>query len=242
LPTSSDPAVALRTLLVCATPRSGSGVLCESLSGTGRAGRIDEYLHPPVAAVYAAQWGTGPGPAWAARLLDEARTPNGVLGVKVMWPDLERTLAGRGPVAAGFLERWPGPLLCVHLARRDRLRQAISMWRAGATGVFQQRPGAPPRQARPLPEFWRGAIENRIREIERAERSWGAWFDARGLSPLRLVYEDDVADRLGVTVGRVLDALGEPASSPTSPPTYRRQADEWTERMIARFQAGGDGS
>jgi LPS sulfotransferase NodH len=249
LPTSSDgsPAprgvvgtasAAPRTLVVCATPRSGSGVLCEALTATRRAGWIDEYLHPAVAAHYAARWDVPPGPAWTARPLAEGRTPNGVLGVKVMWPDLERVLSGRGPVPAGFLAGCPGALVCVHLQRRDRLRQAISMWRAVATGAFRRRAGAPPPAERPLPEFWRPAIENRIREIEAAERAWAEWFAAAGGEPLRLVYEDDVAGRLEATLALVLDALGEPRAPVAAAPTYRRQADEWTERMIALFLAG----
>src|SRR6476660_7881628 len=107
------------TYLVCATPRSGSTLLCELLSATGVAGRPQEYfedlqatgrprqprqyfdgLDAPEALELLAPTEPGaarlPG-AFAARfpeVLAAGTTPNGVFGAKLMWGYLPDLLLG----------------------------------------------------------------------------------------------------------------------------------------------------
>jgi LPS sulfotransferase NodH len=109
-----------RTYFVCATPRSGSTLLCEALSLTGVAGRPAEYfetlLHSglrrqpreyftayddPTVAGLLPETAPDPGPElppgpYADYLRDvvtRATTPNGVLGAKVMWGYFDDFLA-----------------------------------------------------------------------------------------------------------------------------------------------------
>ncbi len=117
------PVVPRLRYLVCATPRSGSTLLCEALAATGVAGRPGEPFEalsdpsaarrlvrdyfgerpdPELAALLPAVPGTAPGPAvggdgtFAAFLADverRATTPNGVFGTKLMWEYLPDVLA-----------------------------------------------------------------------------------------------------------------------------------------------------
>ncbi len=149
-----------KSLLVCATPRSGSTLLCALLDGTGVAG--------PAAGVLRAACPLGP-PAPAARVLRTAsRTPNllellaptdpgspdpgdpipqaladgttdnGVFAAKLMWThllDLAERL-GRPADAALLRERFPDPRY-VHVTRRDKVAQAVSLWRAVQTRAWR---------------------------------------------------------------------------------------------------------
>src|SRR5690348_4843448 len=126
--------------LVCATQRSGSTLLCKALSATGVAGRPEEYFEaleatglPAQPRDYLPELGDelglpplrhgDPLPPFAERLAAAERagtTPNGVFGAKVMWSYGAPVLAALGDSDA----HW------VLVRRRDKLRQAISLWRA----------------------------------------------------------------------------------------------------------------
>src|SRR5207245_1162163 len=101
--------------LICATPRSGSTLLCEALTNTGLAGRPEEFFQacketglPRRPLEYfegidttevATILGEGAGPDehlmqpvsgesfadYLARVIEQGTTPNGVFGAKVMW-------------------------------------------------------------------------------------------------------------------------------------------------------------
>jgi LPS sulfotransferase NodH len=100
-----------RAYLVCATPRSGSTLLCELLGATGTAGRPLEHFavlrhsgHPrqpreyfegaddprvlerlPAPCPPRAEREAEPAEAWWRRILADGRTPNGVWAGKLMW-------------------------------------------------------------------------------------------------------------------------------------------------------------
>lgn len=104
--------------LVCATPRSGSTLLCELLKHTGVAGRPEEYfearsttglpahpgdylvdlprtgagirddLRPPRAPAHSSLRGLNSYREHLARTFELGRSPNGVFGAKVMWRHL----------------------------------------------------------------------------------------------------------------------------------------------------------
>jgi LPS sulfotransferase NodH len=109
-----------RAYLVCATPRSGSTLLCEALARTGVAGRPAEYfealahsnrrrapreyfdeLPDPSIGGLLADEPADPGPAlpdgpyddYFRYVLDQGTTPNGVFAAKLMWGYLEDTVS-----------------------------------------------------------------------------------------------------------------------------------------------------
>src|SRR5438093_9935154 len=86
--------------IVCATPRSGSTLLCEYLMLTGVAGYPSEWFLPQGHVLAADMFGvqaTFESPGYFEELLSKASTPNGVFGVKMMWPQMQQLLAGRLP-------------------------------------------------------------------------------------------------------------------------------------------------
>lgn len=80
------------TYLLCATPRSGSTLLCGLLRSTGVAGRPESYFRREVIPDYADRWRvphTADGlvdiAAYVRAVVAAGSTPNGVCGVRIMW-------------------------------------------------------------------------------------------------------------------------------------------------------------
>ncbi len=69
--------------MICATPRSGSTLLCEALQDTGVAGKPDEYFGPMHVPRWRDQWQVS-AVDYVDQVLEHGSTANGVFGVKIM--------------------------------------------------------------------------------------------------------------------------------------------------------------
>lgn len=219
-----------KSYVVCATPRSGSTLLCALLAGSGVAGRPEEYFEflwrsgaprqpreyfagvddavPPALLDLLAP--TEPGEADRGdpfpSALERGTTENGVFGAKLMWTHL-LDLADRleRPADPALLaERLPEPRY-VHVTRADKVAQAVSLWRAVQTLAW------------------------------RADDAWRAWFAANRIEPLTIAYEALADDARAVTAS-VLEHVGAgPAEIPEPP--LRRQGDDRSARWVERFRS-----
>lgn len=112
-----------------------------------------EYFHRGDEESWRGRWGAGEEEAFLRAVRDRPVTPNGVWASKMMWNYLADAVArlrawpqlGLAPgtpepdeLAAAF----PG-LRYVWLRREDKVRQAISWWRADMTGQWALVPGPP---------------------------------------------------------------------------------------------------
>jgi trehalose 2-sulfotransferase len=258
-----------RTYFVCATPRSGSTLLCEALSRTGVAGRPAEYfetlLHSglrrqpreyfiahddPTVGGLLPETAPDPGPVLPAGpyrdylrdVVERATTPNGVLGAKVMWGYFDDFLARLRAVPGvdgdrrrSVLESAFGRPAYVHVVRRDKLRQAISLWRAIQASVWRDDGSGDARG--PEPVYSAPAIAHLRDQVAEQEDEWAAYFERHGIAALELVYEDYAADLCGA-VEAVLEHVGVSRPERFDVSTgMRRQADTLTEAWVARFEA-----
>lgn len=183
-------------------------------------------------------------------VLGTATTSNGVFGAKIMSAYVEGLAAGLrealgdpGTTSELLAAVFPR-LRYVFLVREDKVRQAVSLWRAIQT--WQWREDAP--DAGPADDE-RGelrysfeAIDHLRRRLEEEERWWRAYFADAGIEPLTIVYEN-FADGHDDVVRAVLRHLEIPFDgSWTLPsPTMRRQSDglsrAWAERYAAAAPA-----
>jgi trehalose 2-sulfotransferase len=275
----AEPAVTpTRSYLVCATPRSGSTLLCETLERTGVAGRPREYfealketgvprrpreyfwglrspevlrLLPPDAQIdrEAERISTWNRDDYALHLdasLREGTTPNGVFGSKLMWSyfddflELMRGIPRFGGMGDGSLLNTAFPdLHYVFVSRSDKVRQAVSLWRALQTWVWRKGDGQGSEE--PMPErravYSFDAIDHLLDQLRRHEDAWRGFFFRIGKQPLSLYYEDVAGDLEG-SVGRVLDALGverPEGEAAIHTPSMSRQSDELSESWVQNY-------
>lgn len=262
--------------LVCATPRSGSTLLCELLRQTGVAGHPEEYFealrhsgvprrpheyferdrHANIIERLAfREMPDGvirpPNPLWDPHdysrylqwALAQGTTPNGVFGAKLMWgylgdfATLLRTIEGlaRLPVPELLARSFPG-LRYVQITRENKVRQAVSLWKAVQTQDWRERRDR--REPAPQPSFSFRAINYMVRLLTAHDASWDAYFLGLGEAPLKITYEELAADP-ETGVRRVLGHLGVPAPEPLllEAPRLSVQADELSEDWVRRVDA-----
>src|SRR3954468_521056 len=256
--------------LVCATPRSGSTLLCHLLGETGVAGRPEEYFealqhsgvprrpheyfdrerHANIIERLAFRelpdgierpanplWEPGSYDRYLAWALDAGTTPNGVFGAKLMWgylgdfATLLRGIEGNAGRAVPELLAAAFPRLrYVQITRHDKVRQAVSLWKAVQTQAWRAE-----QRAAGEPVFSFRAINYLVRLLTAHDASWDAYFLGLGHRPLKVTYEELAAAR-GPVVRRVLDHLGivAPADLGLEAPRLEAQTDELSEDWVRR--------
>lgn len=222
----------MRNYIVCATPRSGSNLLCELLSSLGFAGKPQEHLWDPP--------GTEPDPLgerWP-RVLRAGTGDNGVFGLKLMWYqadrlecDLPQILEMPGEPLARVLAASLADPAYIYLTRRNHLRQAISFARAMQTEHWRSMDAIAGE-----PRYDAQAITHGIEFLKQDEVNWEGFFARNAVSPYRLTYEELNAGPEDAVAG-LLTYLGhdEPRGISLPPARHRRQADDVTEEWIRRY-------
>ena len=173
--------------LLCATPRSGSTLLCGLLESSGIAGHPASYFNRRGLHDYAADWrvarpvGGRIDSTYVQAALAAGRTPNGVFGGRLMAesrPELLADLAAatdQTPASElGLLSNYFGRLRFVHLRRIDAVAQAVSWAKSLQTHFWH-----PGEQITPGAEdahYDEELIERLVNTIDRFEADWSSWF------------------------------------------------------------------
>jgi trehalose 2-sulfotransferase len=231
--------------LICCLPRSGSWLMADGLKATGVAGVPEEYYWDEFHEDYLGKWGyphIGTYDDFLAFSQKVGTTPNGVFGAKMHWEELcqldsnLRTL----PRTAGrctfeLLTEYFPALRFVYLRRQDKVRQAISWFRAGSTASWYTVQGENRANGEEIAPNW-----ERIHLLEAIlrhdEESWERFFTGAGVQPLRIAYED-LSRNYESCVRSVLGYLGLPTGARLELPTprLRVQRDTTTERWVQAY-------
>jgi LPS sulfotransferase NodH len=237
--------------VLCTLPRSGSWLLADLVEQSGLAGEPDEYFRPDRFEKWKARTDDEPYGRFIFQTVANTASPNGVFGVKFHWYQLEwfigqlRTLELSEPDAspADLISQWvPGPRY-VHLSRQDRVRQAISWYRATYSDLwferFEEKPGARPRLYRPLPAppvpDW-----GHVRFLEQAliedDSRWQEFFETQGIDALDVGYER-LVEAPQETIEQILRHVGVPTADTVPPIRMRlkKLADDETERLADAY-------
>ena len=265
--------------LICATPRSGSTLLCEALENTGVAGHPKEYFealketglprqpreyfeslenstvlellgdHSRLEDVHGEPtfWdGTGYA-HYLTTVLDEGTTPNGVFGAKMMWgyfgdfiDNMRQIPAYRQMAVPDILTSNFPNLHYVWVTRLDKVRQAVSLWKAIQTWNWSQHEQALPVEKRTCKElvFNFEAIDHLVQGITAHEAAWWQYFNDGGIRPYIVVYEELVPayETTALNILRYLH-IPIPQELVFGERQMKQQAnslsDEWVERYTA---------
>ena len=181
------------------------------------------------------------------RVIYEATTPNGVLGVKVHWYQFEHLT--RRVRALRALNRLPDRSLLaaifpnlhyIHLMRRDTIRQAVSFVRATDTQLWSERENSIGLDRRVLartPYFSVEKLDRMLEIMVEFHRNWRRYFEQIGVSPLELFYEDLALD-YETSTRRILEFLHVPAPAGRliRLPRLRKQSDDLSETWVTRYR------
>ena len=225
--------------VICATPRSGSTLLCDILSATGVAGTPNSYFHDIEwwAAIWGVEVPVRPHPYLAA-MKQIGTGGSGIFGLRLMWgsvgeaADMIEAASGVDQDLVAHFEAVFGPTLFIHLSRTDKLAQAVSLvraeqtglWHVGADGSERERlaPAAPA-------QFDAAQILEARDKLASDDRQWSDFFATREIEPLHLTYEALAADA-DTVLATVLTALG-------CSMTAAREAAIGTARLADAFSA-----
>ena len=167
----------LRGYAICTQPRSGSNLLCQYLSSTGRLGHPLEYFNGPGRrALGLPDFPDSPG----AQINEILRigTTDDIYSVKLFASQFE--IVSR---AVRWTEMLPN-LRFVYLSREDVLGQAISWARALQTAQYRST-----QQTVAIAVYNAELIQTQLRTILHERALWEGYFARTGISPLRIVYE-----------------------------------------------------
>ena len=213
--------------------------MCELLAATGIAGYPQEYGAIDDRATWHEHHGYSHHVAYFHAFFRFCTTPNGVFGAKLMWPqfaalqhDIGAYMRIEGP-GLTRLEAVAGPVTVIFLQRNNRLAQAISLYRAMATGAWTSRAA----RSSTEPPYDRQAIDCARDLIEANTEQWEAFFASNAIAPHRLCYEDIAADPRAV-VGDILHLLKLPSPQGVwRTGSLRPQADLRTQCWEARYRS-----
>jgi LPS sulfotransferase NodH len=279
-----------RSYLVCATPRSGSTLVCHALGETGVAGRPEEYFEalrhsgrPRRPEEYflgvedqsirdhLGERGLGSEPAprsplWSRAAYDRylewafeaGTTENGIFGAKLMWGylgdfvSLLRNIPEYRDLSLAELLPTVFPdLTFVRVVRANKLRQAVSLWKAVQTATWREDQasakatsvedeGNPPYRSfleehRPQLRFHYRAIAHLLEQLLIEEASWDAFFEHTGIKPVLVLYENFAADYETSTLN-LLNRLGlSPPAGFEFEPRMKRQSDRINDDWVKRY-------
>jgi LPS sulfotransferase NodH len=247
--------------------RVGSTFLTQALEDLGIAGRPREWFNVPGEGPLAERLFARFGVTTAAGLRDElwrrGTTENGVLGIKYgmtarLHAELTSifSLLAEGDERQSWAEVFPD---CRHvfMTRRNKLRLAVSWWRAIQSGewhrpnraqpptVVHDEAGRPP-QVAPVEglvdRYDRAAITHLLTEASLREADMQDRFDRWGVVPMTIVYEDLVR-AYEPTVRALLEFLDVPGRQGAiiPPPAFEPLADEVSEAWVERFRRESPG-
>jgi LPS sulfotransferase NodH len=239
-------------LLLCATHRTGSNVLDQYLKASQLAGRPREYYSHDLAVRFA-QRKELPNPAlgfmaYQRAIMERWTTPNGTFAAKIMWRHVQaiHDAVAADPAGAAVLGKtaWdtvqalhPAPML-VHVTRRNKVRQAISMVRAKQTGVYTTvHLDKGVKQIAGELEYDFHHLRFHLEKFEKEDANWVKLFREHGLRVHTVVFEDFIKDPQAQTID-LLKTFGLPEPNEWHWPAIliRPQSDptsaEWEQRYL----------
>jgi LPS sulfotransferase NodH len=248
---AGGPPQALRSYVICSTPRCGSGLLARGLASSGAVGTPIEYFNPDARAALAERWDCGAAIDRYVHALHSRRsTADGIFGVKLHWDQLAavRVEMGAGAVDRFRYETSPAVLdliapqaTFIRIVRQDLDRQAVSYWRALRSDVWSVPAGEAPSDTAAgrdpgddLAAYSYEHIDACRRWVEQSELCWERLLRARGEQALVITYEQLVG-AFEDTITRAVAFLAPGAEVHVPAPSTRALSDEVSERLVERF-------
>ncbi len=232
------------TITIWFSQRTGSTLLCEALESTGAAGKPGEWL---LAQNLLDHYHLNSYAELQKHLWNLGSTANRVFGLKLSFcePDFSRVLE----VLKNFpncprqfnscLAIWENAFPNGHhifMTRRNKVRLAVSWWKAIKTQEWYRKQGADAQDVDLTDVYSFDAINHLYCESVMREAGIQELFSESNIIPLTIVYEDFVQE-YEATIKRILSYLGIESNFPyIAPPYYTQLADKISEEWVEKFR------
>lgn len=229
--------------------RNGSSLLCEGLTSTGVAGKPGEHFLGPANTSLLDFYKAKGYKELQQKIWQRGMTVNGVFGMKIQAPKKNKDST------INQLAKFPGlhePNPTNHkvwenafpngkhifLTRRNKVRQAVSWWKAIVTEEWHRENG----KVRPYSisdikdKYNFAAIRHLLIEATFLENRIQDFLDEGNIVPLTIVYEDFIK-QYEKTIRSIIDFLEITETTySVGKPNYEQLADEVSEEWIERFR------
>lgn len=240
--------------IICATPRSGSTLLCDLFTEAGIAGRPHSFFLEETFSYWADKLGVSTegwktqkkfNLAYLSAVKAWGANQTSIFGLRLMWESLNDLSARLGDFYPGYqndsdrFETAFGKSLYIHLSREDKVFQAVSRYKAECSGLWHKYSDGAERQRvkqgkEPCYDF--EAISKIVTTLEAHDSLWSTWFKEQGISPLRITYEDLSINPQAV-LASALSALGLDCSvAEAIKPKSGKMADSKSQAWVERFK------
>ncbi len=237
---------------ICSNRRSGGTLLCDILQQLNVAGYPAEYFNPyPQTAAYRKEYvGAKAEKEFISKLIEKSTTLNGVCGTKLHSyeiPTLLEKIAAENLVNTQSIEtvrgkieaRFPNPKY-IRVLRKNKIRQAISLYKALSSKLWWEFTEQPPMyQQIETPNTNFEYNFEKIREclvlVQKDDTVWEHFFTYNQIEPLVVYYEDFITDHVEGTK-KILAYLGLPTDISIPEPRTRKQSDETSLEWEKRFR------
>lgn len=214
------------------TSRSGTTFFVDVLNRSGRFGDIREHLNPYRQRTGMKRWKSASMADYLTETVRRYSSPDGVFGIK-------GTVEALLPLAqVGELPDHARQWSWITVRRQDIIAQAVSLFRAKATGVWHtvgKLTGRPP-----MPPYDFAGIEKQLESIQRKQGQIERFIAHHELTPLRLVYEDfkdDPTDALKAVFHHVGLTPPDNLAALAAEGEFTVMADDQSRRYAHRFRA-----
>jgi len=183
---------------------------------------------------------------YLTKVLEDGTTPNGVFGAKVMWSylgdfitHLRRIPQYKGLAVPDLLSTVFPNLHYIWVRRQEKLRQAVSLWKAIQTWTWKA--DEPPQGGVSSlvrePIFHYEAIDYLLQQLLVQEKAWQQYFNENGINPFTVVYEQWTLS-YRAEVFSILQYLSIPIPEDlvVAETRMQRQADTLSEEWVQQYQ------
>ncbi|HLO16328.1 MAG TPA: Stf0 family sulfotransferase [Anaerolineales bacterium] len=224
------------------TQRTGSSLLCKVLEETGIAGKPNEWLWS-----WLEEHRSSSPRELQNQLWESGTTSNGIFGIKHSFHEphfskLIETLrqfpncpSNENNRARIWEYAFPNHRH-IFMTRRNKVRLAVSWWKAIQSQEWHRLTGAPAKSVDLSKAYSFDAIQHLYNECSMREAGIQEFFTEGKIAPLTIVYEDFIQE-YERTVRKILEFLGlNAADIEISPPPLARTADDLSEGWAQRFR------
>jgi LPS sulfotransferase NodH len=226
------------------TQRTGSSLLCKALESTGIAGKPGEWLYKQD---LFEDYNQSAHAELQEHLWNIGSTANGVLGIKhgfyepsfSQLIDVFKRFPNCDPEETNRVAIWENAFpnhRHIFMTRRNKVRLAVSWWKAIQTQEWHRIHGEAPKSVDLTDAYSLDAIKHLYIEASMREAGIQEFFAEGNIVPLTIVYEDFIL-RYEETVATTLEYLGlDHTSVKNSSRYFDRTADEISEQWVQRFR------